>query len=278
MKSRLTPGRLFWAALALVIISNTLLLLRVRANRNVEPESLMILTERELDLRSGSYYRREDSGLVLYLEWRNNEKYWYTNDNDCGEEWLDEHKLQALGLKKAVEGRIGKDVPKKQVFFALEYDGPHYAQAVACAVKTFEGKEKILKMGDKSLKAQEEFKSAKRELEHEKNSASRLFIVDVSLDQESLRKKYPDRSKVMVVRGRVKAYETKEKNRSVIKGYVEGLDIGRIHVPLEHRSVFESLKEGRGAVDYYVLPPRYSVTLAVGGRLEPYIVSVEPLK
>lgn len=60
-------------------------------------------------------------------------------------------------------------------------------------------------------------------------------------------------------------------------GMIHSLDNDHVHVPKSQRTFFDNLKEQTGNDARHTGPPRYAVTLAIGKRFEPYILSVRPL-
>lgn len=263
---------LFTVALILVVAANAIVLGMVAANRSGAPESRLTLTERELGL---GYRRfRENSGLSLHLSWRSLPEdadqlpntYWRTPA------WLDEKKLEALGIPVsppygAAKGGAHYRRPlSKAVFIVLELGGAPYQEALRRAQKRLDAAEP------------RNLKNADRRWREEQHWNSRLFAVDAGLDPGVLRTAYPDRQRFIIAQGEVKPIYRDARNTTAAAGRIVKLMIENIHVPLKFRPVFETLPRGAYKGVDEIRLPRYEVTLAYGKRLEPWIVSVKPLE
>ncbi len=126
------------------------------------------------------------------------------------------------------------------------------------------GNEEIKKLADR----------AKERWEEEQNIVSRLFVVDAGLDLNPLQTKYSDKTRYILQRGEVRASVRKNENEQwIVQGYIQGLAVESVNVPLAFREVFEALLDGnlRDNED----TPGFIVKLAYGKRQEPWIISVE---
>jgi hypothetical protein len=85
------PG--LWLGLALILVTNAFVLTGVAYNHSTEPEAVIQLTERELDL---SYSVEENTGISLRLEWHQPGSGTYARVEVPG--WLDQAKLESLGF------------------------------------------------------------------------------------------------------------------------------------------------------------------------------------
>jgi hypothetical protein len=100
--------------------------------------------------------------------------------------------------------------------------------------------------------------------------ASRLFVIDAGLDADALRRRYPDRSRHLIVRGSVRPAERGQDGDHHLAGHVSQIAIAQVNVPFALRPVLEPLRNAsRPAPDQQT--PRYEVQLAIGQRLEPWI-------
>ncbi|MGB7536775.1 MAG: DUF4824 family protein, partial [Azonexus sp.] len=93
------------------------------------------------------------------------------------------------------------------------------------------------------------------------------------LDARLLREKYPDRSRFLLLRGTVRpSLYNRESSMPRATGYVSRVGYGRIQVPHVLREPLESLRATGepGGGD------RFTATLLVGQRLEPWLVEVNP--
>jgi hypothetical protein len=61
------------------------------------------------------------------------------------------------------------------------------------------------------------------------------------------------------------------------EGWITGLLVGTINIPLEHRAVFEPLEDAQHGRNRNEQPPRYEVSLALGKRTEPWVIAVGAL-
>ena len=99
--------RTLFAGLALILVVNGFVLSGVALNRTGEPESLVQLSERELQLPYRGWNSKENSGVELSLRWRVNAGsgtqdgyYGYVSYGGTAA-WLDEEKMTALGFDPA---------------------------------------------------------------------------------------------------------------------------------------------------------------------------------
>ena len=256
-------GPLLALAAGAAVVAPLLVVLASASNRAGEPESEVELTERELRLVPLGEGRR---WAVLRLDW-NRDLQW--NRKEAG--WLDGAKLAALGF----DTRLPADDPKasgfyawqpaREVFLALEYDGPAAAAADAAFPEGWE-------------------------------SRSRLHPVDADLDAGALRARRPDRRRVLVLRAVVAAEcrgHWDEKTRTLsapfLRGTIRRLLVEDVQVPRGKRALLDALASGEarptgaGATaaaaagndgKARAVAPRYGVVLLTGRRLEPWVLEV----
>lgn len=262
--------------MALILISNAVALLGVRYNRSGEPDSVLRLSQRELELPYWRGVDREGAMHELRLKWRTlakDEKTYYGTYGGQAE-WLDHKKLQALGF----EVSPGNETPSgkrsvrrpisKLVYVALELDGGAYREAVR----------RVQKLADKPTAqpdASVPSDSPAQRLKREQTSESRLFAIDASLDSGELRNRYSDRTRYAIVRGRVHVYRTYTAGRdaqpSQLDGYLSEVLNDRISVPREFLSKIDW--QSRDSTGNRAAQPDLEVTLALGRRFEPWIVA-----
>lgn len=279
----MTARGLFGLALAVLLAANIVVLAGVAANRRGEPEATLVLTERELQLPYRTH--RENSGLALQLVWRTlpreaeGDGYSYDSRSPA---WLDAGKLQELGFDpedyvsdQTKAGRYKEPIPR-EVLIVLEYDGEAHREAIRRAEAALAADEARwrVKSDDRMLK--ERFDEAAKRLKRERITASRLFAVDAGLDMASLRAQYSDRARFLIIRGQSKLYH-RSAGKGEAGGYLTGLAIEDIHVPLNQRQVFDDLQGQDGSRRDEFAEPRYEVELAWGRRLEPWIVEAAAL-
>ncbi|GMR20989.1 MAG: DUF4824 family protein [Gammaproteobacteria bacterium] len=270
------------AGLGIIILTNALALAGVAYNRSGEPVARVTLSERELNL---PYYwgrKRENSSLALTLSWRidtggDERKYFFSRH--LFPHWLGQTKLAALGF--AVEEataneenrrRFNHSLPK-EVFLVLEYNGPAYQAVLAHRQVIAKQQQALADRNPDSEKLAKAAKGCRERLQRELEEASRLFVIDAGLDAHTLRQRYPDTARNIVLRGTVRArVNEQDDDRWVVQGIVQEVAITRVNIPLEYRSVFEPyMIDSAGNRDR---EPSYQVALAYGKRLEPWVVGV----
>ncbi len=276
-------ARTLAVGLGLIALTNAVALGGVWWNRAAVHESTLILSERELGLPWRALRNRENSGLALNLNWR-------VADREAGEfisgytinggspEWLDGDRMQALGFTlgdtAADQGRrrYTRQLPREAVF-VLELDGPAAQRALEKARENAarHAAAAAANAGNKEFAGRA--KRAQDTLTQEENTSSRLFVIDAGLDAGALRRKYPDRSRYLLLRGTVRpSMRDRGPGQPQMTGYITRVGSGPIHVPHALRGPLESLRARSepGGGDHF------SVTLAVGQRLEPWIAEVIP--
>lgn len=106
----------------------------------------------------------------------------------------------------------------------------------------------------------------------ESSDGAGLLPVDVGKDLSSLRSRYPEAKRFVIVRGVLGLVHERPRDPPAVRppapAYLRGailqVFVHQIHVPLPHRRVFDALRKQPA--------PRYTVTLAFGARQEPWIV------
>jgi hypothetical protein len=259
------------AAVALVIVSNAVALGGVAYNRGGEPDSVLQLTERELPIQYWSWPDNENSAIHLDLRWRvvPTEKW------GQGIDWLRADDLRRFGFDLPAPGTSWDELrrfagqPARNVFLALEYDGPAYQRLLELTREQLAKAEAELAAEGSDVN-RSAVRSAKSQLESEQSRSSRLFVVAASLDEDALRERYPDRKQYAIVRGRI--------GLGIASGnavpQIEGVDTDTIRVPYAYRALVEPYAAER---DYAEREPRYSATVHFGHRLEPWIMQLSQM-
>lgn len=281
------PGvrMLLWFGGALVLLVNVVALAGVAWNRGGEPEAVLTLGERELRLPPAWRYGREDSGLALSLHWRvtqelqdDGEKFAFEPGAYVPVDWLDADRLAALGFELARRPDERRAFwPQRDVWLALELDGPAHARSVQQAQEALSQARRAATDSPGDDERQKRANVADERFQQVRDEWSRLVAIDADLDSDVLRARHPDREHVAIVRGRVRPYwrfrDPQAAGEGEWYGHIESVDIDRIHVPLPQRGVFDPLMD-EAASDRR---DRYQVTLAWGRRMEPWIVDVHPV-
>lgn len=275
----LTRRHLLIAAAALVAVTNAVALGGVAWNRSSAPESTLQLTERELPpvCACSPLASQENSEFSLHLRWQVLPK---QTDVDFGvahegagasPDWLGSSKLAELGfnLSKPSEARRGRGTDQvREVVLVLELDGPAYQAALTRARAHVEKTRAELAASPDTKGHQWRLSSAESGLQSEERRDSRLFAIDAGLDPAVLRARYPDRSRYALMHGRVHlgAWYAGDMQPSAT---LDELSAGAVNVPLPMRRAITT-------EDRYAGAEPFAATLAIGKRLEPYLVSLEP--
>lgn len=277
MKSGQRTRWIYIAAFLLLVCTNGLVIFGVISNRSGQPDTVIALSQRELDTPY-TYGVTKNSGLSLHLRWqalpKDNGEFSYYSSYSRTPAWFDENKLKELGFtmdnKEDNYAYTYKRGLPKEVFIVLELGGEPHRQSIRQLELAYERIAETLENmpDDKDLLDEEE--RVKEALDHAESSASRLFAVDAGLDPITLREIYPDRSRYMVTRAIVEKHISyTDDNIEKTVGYIRRLSIERIHVPLKFRNVLESIRSTSPPMDDYM------VDVAFGRRYEPWIVSIE---
>jgi hypothetical protein len=269
----LTNRHALLAGLTLILLTNTVALGGVWYNRQGQPDSSLLLSEREL-LRDHEGPRRENSGLALRMDWRSPRP--VDANNRYERQPLQQEQLLALGFAPLDEQHPGyyQRYDKRQVLVVLEFDGPAYQAELQRAVAELQqANERLSKLPqDKELQAAE--KSAREYLENERQRDSRLFAVDVGLDAVSLRQRYADRSRYALVPGTVSVWCDCSGNVRRLTGQINQLHGSSINVPHSWRSALAKHLPAAYSRDER---PSFQAQVNFGQRLEPWIETVTGL-
>jgi len=242
--------------LALIAATNVVALFGIMYNRSGPPTALLQVSDRELQVPGSWGFESENSGLALGLAWRMASG----AEDDYGiagygsrAAWLDRRRLEELGFDVSVPAdhpranrHYERQLPR-EVLIVMELDGPAYQAALRRAV------ERAARPGATGYDA--------KSLAFERERSSRLFLVDAGLDYDSLRARYPDRSRYAIVRGKVRVDRWLVKNKGSLNGSVSELSVSALNVPVELRGVLGRDMSG------------YTATVAFGQRLEPWFAA-----
>ncbi len=273
------------SGLLLIVLGNAVALSGVYYNRSGEADAHITLTQREMRLPYSYGFDSENSGIALRLDWRiDDPKYNYASSwgNPL---WMDKAKLTALGFNTSfpLEGKLkctaARDHYRKMLprdaLLVLEYDGDAYQVRLKRLQDELAGKKQRAAQHPETDKYQKELKQAERVLKSEKETHSRLFVVDAGLELETLRKQYPDRAKYIIAGGQVgiRYYQACTTKPTYLTGQVKSLNIDRINAPYRIRKELEPyLKKAKSRRKQD--QPKYKVTVTYGRRLEPWIENI----
>lgn len=274
--------RVLWLGIGLIAVVNAIALGGAAWNRSVA-ESRLLLSERELRPPYVWEGRSEDSGVALALEWRVSGRDWDATDVYEGmpgplePDWLTTDKLRELGFDvdppRADAGRATHRSRSRRVLLVLELAGPAHARVIAdrqASLRRAQARAKALPADAELAQAA---KHAVVALRDERQTASRLFVVDVGLDAKPLRARYPDRSRHAIVRGSVALSWSRDKNRAwSADATVAELAVSRLHLS---RAQVEALgPAGRPREHDAVASLPFTAEVAFGRRLEPWVESL----
>ncbi len=270
------------SAILLVVISNLFVLTNVYLNQSGEPESSLLLTERELSLYGQSH---ENSGMHLRLSWKTSH---YDSKNKKRTGWLHRDRLQALGFDTDLDpahpeaSDYYRRQAVKKAYIVFEFEGSAWDDWVAGNAEEIEKLEKKLAVAQEpheksSLESQIKWKH------NEKRRQSHLFAIDAGRDALTLRQRYPDKSRYMILEGVINMYHSRGWNPATSKydtpyvyGVLQKVETPHINISKKFRSSFQGLKSnyGRHRDKYH---PRFEVRLSVGSRFLPWIQEVRKL-
>jgi hypothetical protein len=257
------------AGLTLILLANAIALGGVWYNRSGDPDSRLVLSERELPLPD-HWQRKENSGVALRLNWR------MPSDGDSRSRYLYRHlseeQMLQLGYSRPVTDN-GKRLEPREVLVVLELDGPAYKEELRRAQADLEHARKAQRAQPRDKELEQRLKAARTGFDQERNEASRLFAIDVGLDPAVLRQRYPDRRRYAIVRGQVRPWYNHEDGQLKLSGSLRELSIQHINMPWQWRRQFAE------AIDDRYGPDRgkraaYQVELSFGRRLEPWVSAV----
>lgn len=258
---------------ALILVGNAVALIGVAYNRSGEPDAVLQLSERELTRPYNYMASTDNSGLALHLNWRSvggSRPYPPGNLNQGGTtRWFDKDKLAELGFDIDADPQdpdslrsYRKTLPRK-AYVVLEFNGPAYQAALQQRQAELQEVHGLLANNPGNKEFERRLKFAQKHLDGEAHRSSRLFAVDVGLDPETLRARYPDHARYLILPGQVRLSIFNK----TLTGYITGLNVSTVNVPLAYRA---AITGGEGAK-----PDHYTVRLAFGKRAEPWILTAQ---
>lgn len=263
------------AGLALILTVNGVALSGVFLNRSGEPESLVQLSERELQTPYTPWANKENSGVELKLHWRIHSDDTRHDDGYSSyggtTSWLDAEKLLSLGFKappteQSLQRRM-RQQQTREVLLVLEINGAAYRQSLARARAKADEEEKSRQDNPGNKEFEDRARRAREQAEQEAGKNSRLFVVDAGLDVAALRASYPDKTRYLIARGQIRPYTVWREKQATLTGFISGLSIGEINVPLAFQGALPR-EDGAGKSAGFL------ASVAYGQRLEPWIVAL----
>ncbi|QBG36123.1 DUF4824 family protein [Litorilituus sediminis] len=258
--------------LTILLGTNLVVLGGVAYNRMGTPTAQLTLTERELSLPYTRGEYQENSGISLSINWRIPSKE--------GADYLP-YNARTIDISKEELSTLGFDLDNnednywresKELYWVFEFDGDLHKAEIAKAEAHYQKAVAAFnEQADDTTKRRK--KESKASLAREKNSNSRLFFIKASADYDSLAREYAKQSNILIVAGLAKPYYNSSDKSYHLR--LQHLSVRNIMIPLEYTDILSTLArpDGRDAN-----PPRYSVTVSWGNRLEPRVVDLVELK
>jgi hypothetical protein len=281
--------RYLLAGLALIGLVNAIVLAGVAWNRQQPVDSSLQLSERELG-NTYDYWRKDNSSLALRLDYR-----WPSQaDDDRYFPSISAEKMAELGFH--VPGELTEQAVRRyrrqldrDALLVLELDGPAYQREVALQRAAHVEALRLQKSVPDSKELREAARHASNALEHEQQRASRLLVVDVGLDQQALRARYPDRARYAIIRSIIEV----QANSVAIDWMGEGDDprpdsqrwtwqlggsadtpgVHSLNLPQRWHALFD-MQQGEEPDEYSASRKLFTAEVAFGRRLEPWFVQV----
>lgn len=262
-KGWLLPG------LAVILLSNVWVLGSVAYNRSGEPESRLLLTEREL-LPSRHWKRQEDSGVALAL---------LTRQPRLSEDQAPIHLdvMQQLGFSLEFPDDAPSHAhpfmrqPSRAAIVVLEFDGKAHQAEIRAQQKVLAEAREALKSAPGDKRRIGELDYAEKALQRARTQDSRLYVIDAGLDVAQLRQRYPDRTRFVLVPGRVRPWTNHYVTPRIFGGRAEPL-LGEIQIPYKWRAYFRSDNPANCCRDH-----RYALEVVFGRGLQPWVQEVPQL-
>lgn len=278
--------------LALIGLVNAIVLAGVAWNRQLPEESRLQLSEREL-AATYAYWRKDNSSLALRLDYR-----WPSQAGD-------DHYYLSISAEKMAE--LGFHVPTelneqtvrryrrqldRDALLVLELDGPAYQREVALLIAAHAEALRLQKSVPDSKELREAAQHAANALDYEQRRASRLLVVDVGLDQQALRARYPDRARYAIVRSIIEVQASSVASKWTgegddprpdnqrwawqLGGLADTPGIQSLNLPQRWHATFDNLpqQDEQSGVDYPSYQKLFSAEVAFGRRLEPWFVDL----
>lgn len=258
--------------LTILLGTNLVVLGGVAYNRMGEATAQLTLTERELSLPYTRGKYEENSGISLSINWRiptkDNASYLPYNARTID---ITKDELSALGFDlHNDEDNYWRE--SKELYWAFEFDGDLHKAEIAKAEAHYQAEKSAFnEQADDTSKRRK--KESKASLAREKNSNSRLFFIEASADYDSLASVYAGQDNILIVSGLAKPYYNSSDKSYHLR--LQHLSISNIMIPFEYVDMLSNLaRPDRRDAN----PPRYSVNVSWGSRLEPRVVDVVELK
>jgi hypothetical protein len=294
-----------WAlgiGIAVVLVTNAVMLGGAARNRSGEPSATLELTERELAMPL--HRDKDDTGLALSLVLTDAPPpevalAYRLRDKEIPEiehAWLDAAKLRELGFDtEAALRRVPKethghgDIPgllARPAYVVCEYDGEAWRVWLA-------GRERwVQELRDRVARGSDEkalLADAEALLAIDRASRSRLMPIDAGADPERLRERYLDRRRFAIIPASIVLEAVDGAIGSpTLRGDIHGLEVSGIHVPLallarlepfaprvDREGMFRRAREEAARGWPAAAAPRYRATVRIGRGYRAWLTDVQ---
>jgi hypothetical protein len=238
-----------WLAALVVLLSNAVAFGFAWMNRSGEPEAVLTLTEREVRVLPRD---TDNTAIGLRLEWID------PSSAPGAARWFDEAKLVDLGFDCSVpvtreNARFYRGQPPRSAYAAFELEGDSWKRHL--------------------------------EIVPSAGTGSHLVLIDVGLDPAALRARHPDRRRVIIAHATAGVvFREAPGTPPALSGRVTDVYPIELSVPKDLRGALEGIKARpdnrfEPAQSWLGSPlqgaPRFSVTVAWGRSLEPWLVAID---
>lgn len=284
--------RYLMAGLALIGLVNLIVLAGVAWNRQPPADSSLKLSERELN-STYAYWRQDNSSVALRLDYR------WPSPADNAPYGLSISAEQMVGLGFAMPTERSDETVRRyrrqldrDALLVVELAGPAYQREITLARDAYAEALRLQQAVPDSADLREATRQAKAALTFEQQRASRLLVVDVGVDQQLLRTRYPDRQRYAIVRAIIAAQASSvvtawtgegtdlrpENQRWVwqLGGSADTPGVHSINVPQRWHATLDRLPalDEQPGMDSASQQKRFTAEVAFGRRLEPWLLEL----
>ncbi|MFJ3052652.1 DUF4824 family protein [Pseudomonas nitroreducens] len=266
------------SGVGLILLVNAVALGGVAWNRSGKPDSVLSLSQREL-LRNNDWYK-ENSGLSLRLHWRTPSRDDEARQHNRG--WqpaLDSQKMAELGF--AMPEQVDDDSARlfgrqqsRAALLVLELNGPLHEREVQLTRKRLDEARQAADAAPQNARLADERDFIRRELDSEEKTDTRLLLKDVGLDLQTLRARYPDRQRYLIVHCQVRPVSNYYQHIWTLGGTASSIGTDSLNVPYQWRERLDQITaQPHRAADGRAQP--FVAEVAFGQRLEPWIQGID---
>lgn len=277
----ITPKNLLITAAAAILLTNTVVLARVACNRSGDPQT-WTFTERELHSNRYRFNSRENSSLILRLDWQGTPPdriegtvFWSKRRNIK----VDKATLEALDFPTEYNCKQGDgrkydrrhNRVSEKAWIALEYNGPTHQNHIE-TLENHRSETEARYSKDLTEERRKELKSMQDHIDDVKTEDSRLYAVDAAPDRQTLEQRYADSEVHLIQPATVMPWLHCDKPVEV---YVVDVLTSSVYVPRRYRKGFDGYDDWRA--HKHENRPIYQVGVAYGRLAEPWVQSVAPM-